>query len=283
MVRGSMIKHLLYLFFIAVVTQSTFAQDKEPKLPSVYKLNYKWEIPAAASFFIFQSYGFSWVNGKPTLTETEISNLDANDIWKFDRWATQQDASKAIQAHETSDYIMYGAVALPLLLAFDSKIRKDWFPLAVLYVETHAVNSGLYFLTAGTIDRIRPFAYNPDVPLTDKMSSGTKISFFSGHTSTTAVSTFFMAKVYSDYHPELGNKKFWLYGAALVPPIVVGYLRIKAMKHFPTDVITGLAVGAAVGILVPHLHKIKKPKSNYSFIPFIGGMNGLKIRYSIQY
>ncbi len=80
---------------------------------------------------------------------------------------------------------------------------------------------------------------------------------------------------------SLGNKKFWLYGAALIPPVTVGYLRIKAMRHFPTDVITGLAVGAAVGILVPHLHKTKKkPKSNYSFIPFVGDMNGLKIRFN---
>lgn len=282
MVRRIMIKHLLYVLFIIVVTQATFSQNKETKPLSVYKVNYKWEAPAAATFFIFQSYGFSWVNGKSTLTETEINNLDANDIWKFDRWATQQDASKTSQAHETSNYIMYGAVALPLFLAFDPKIRKDWLSLSVLYVETHAANSALYFLSAGTIDRIRPFVYSQDMPLNDKMSSGTKASFFSGHTSTTAVSTFFMAKVFSDYHPELGNKKYWLYGAALIPPLVVGYLRIKAMRHFPTDIITGLAVGAAVGILVPHLHKRKKKNSNYSFFPFVGDVTGLKIRYAIK-
>lgn len=280
--RNTLLKHLITFVTLIFVIQSVNAQNKEAKPPSIYKVNYKWEIPAAATFFIFQSYGYSWVNGKPTLTETEINNLDANDIWKFDRWATQQDASKTNQAHETSNYIMYGSVALPIFLALDPKIRKDWLPLSVLYVETHAANSALYFLSAGTIDRIRPFVYNDDMPLNDKMSSGTKISFFSGHTSTTAVSTFFMAKVFSDYHPELGNKKYWLYGAAAIPPLVVGYLRIMAMRHFPTDVITGLAVGAAVGILVPHLHKIKKKNSNYSFIPFAGNVTGLKVRYSIR-
>lgn len=276
-------KGILILILTTFMFQVLRAQKKEPKLPSVYKVNLKWEIPVAASFFIFQSYGFSWVNGKPTLTETEINNLDANDIWKFDRWATEQDASKTNQAHEISNYIMYGSVALPVLLAFDSKIRKDWLPLSVLYVETHAVNSGLYFLSAGSIDRIRPFAYNPDVSLNDKMSSGTKVSFFSGHTSTTAVSTFFMAKVFSDYHRELGNKKFWLFGAALIPPAIVGLYRIKAMRHFPTDVMMGLAMGATVGILVPHLHKIKNKESNFSFIPFTGDVTGLKVKYSIRY
>ena len=91
-----------------------------------------------------------------------------------------------------------------------------------------------------------------------------------------------MAKVYSDYHPELGNKKYWLYGAALIPPLIVGYYRIKAMRHFPTDVITGLAVGAAVGILVPHLHRTKKRTKDFSFIPFVGDYSGMKIKYSIH-
>ena len=90
-----------------------------------------------------------------------------------------------------------------------------------------------------------------------------------------------MAKVFSDYHPELGNKKFWLYGAALIPPVVVGALRVKAMKHFPTDIMAGLTVGAAIGILVPQLHKIKKNK-NLVFMPYTGAVNGLAIRYTLR-
>ena len=75
-----------------------------------------------------------------------------------------------------------------------------------------------------------------------------------------------MAKVYSDYHPELGNKKWLVYGAALVPPTLVGVYRYKALKHFPTDVITGMFVGAAVGILVPQFHKRKKRQIGVSII-----------------
>ena len=45
-------------------------------------------------------------------------------------------------------------------------------------------------------------------------------------------------------------------GAALAPA-TVGFLRVKGGKHFPTDVLTGLVVGAATGYLVPRLHKIK--------------------------
>ena len=273
-------------FFIAILTlcmvQSSYGQKKEPKPPSVYKVNKKVEIPITIGLFIIHSFGFNYINDKPRLTEYEVSQLDVNDIWEFDRIATQQDADFSNQANEISDYILNASVILPALLVIDNKIRKDWFDLLVLYGETHAINTSVYITTAALADRIRPFVYNEEVALNEKMGHGTKISFYSGHVSTTASASFFMAKVYSDYHPEIGNKKFWLFGAALIPPIAVGYYRIKAMKHFPTDVITGIAIGAAAGILVPELHKIKKDKSDFSFIPFSGGMSGLKVRYSIR-
>ena len=40
------------------------------------------------------------------------------------------------------------------------------------------------------------------------------------------------------------------------------------MKHFPTDTMVGLIVGASTGILIPHLHKITK--SRLAIVPFGG-------------
>ena len=162
-------------------------------------------------------------------------------------------------------------------LAFDKNIRKDWLDVLILYGESHASSSGIYVLNNSLINRPRPFNYNPDVPVEEKMANETRNSFFSGHVSTAATASFFTAKVYSDYHPELGNKKYWLFAAAAIPPSFVAYYRYKAMKHFPTDVITGFAVGAACGILIPHLHKNKS--SDISFVPFAGEYKGLKMSY----
>ena len=50
-----------------------------------------------------------------------------------------------------------------------------------------------------------------------------------------------------------------LFAGAAVPPAVVGYYRMKGGKHFRTDVLAGIAVGAATGILIPELHK-RSPK-----------------------
>ena len=37
-----------------------------------------------------------------------------------------------------------------------------------------------------------------------------------------------------------------------------GVLRVRAHKHFPSDVLVGGLAGAAVGILVPELHRSEK-------------------------
>jgi len=49
-----------------------------------------------------------------------------------------------------------------------------------------------------------------------------------------------------------------VWGAAITIPAVMGYFRVAAGKHFPTDVMAGYLVGGAVGFLVPHLHRKKK-------------------------
>ena len=172
---------------------------------------------------------------------------------------------------------MRGSFLLPALLMLDREIRQDWAPVLLLYLQSEAIVGNLFSWGAAVhIDRIRPLVYNPEVSYEDKTFKRNKNSFYSGHTSTSATASFFVAKVYCDYHPELGNKKFYIYGLALIPPVFTGYFRYKGMKHFPTDVLTGLMVGAATGILVPHLHKHRKHE-NLTFVPFTGQYSGISL------
>ncbi|MCP3932235.1 MAG: phosphatase PAP2 family protein [Bacteroidetes bacterium] len=282
MKKITLIQAVLSIIIFVFVAQTIFAQKNKSDILSVYRINRKVEIPVTLGLFASHIYGYNYVKNKPGLDEDELNQLDANDIWKFDRIATEQDAAFRLEAHNSSDYFLNSSVLLPVLLGLDKNIRKDWVDLLVMYGETHAINSSIYLLSSSFIDRNRPLVYHPDVPLEDRTENGTRLSFFSGHVSTTAASTFFMAKVLSDYHPELGNKKYLLYGAALIPPAFVSYYRVKAMKHYPTDVITGAVIGATMGILVPHLHKNKKEKSKFSFVPLMGGVNGFKMCYTIR-
>ena len=142
-----------------------------------------------------------------------------------------------------------------------------------------ATTTGLTFIAKNIANRNRPFLYNPEVPLEDKISSSANRSFFSGHTSHTAAFTFMMAKIFHDYHPnsKQGMKIIiWSFSAAL--PAVTGFLRVKAGKHFPTDVITGYAVGAFTGWLIPHLHKknVMRTKDHEIHLGVVG--NGISFR-----
>lgn len=83
---------------------------------------------------------------------------------------------------------------------------------------------------------------------------------YCGHTATAIASTYFMVKVYCDYHSEIGGRKYILYGIATIPPLIEGYFRVKAMLHFPSDVMVGMVIGAACGVLVPEIHRFQNHK-----------------------
>jgi len=265
-----------YKIIITLTTLLFFFEAQGQLFESdVYKVNPWIDGSITLAAFGMNAWGLNIADQKPPLDSLEIIQLDANDINTFDRSATRQDASYMHQAWHISDIGMRGSILLPALLMLDKEIRQDWAPVILLFLQAEFITGSLWSWGAAIhIDRIRPLVYNPDVEYGEKTFMRNKNSFFSGHTSTSATASFYTAKVYCDYHPELGNKKFIFYGLALIPPAFTGYYRYKGMKHFPTDVLTGMAAGAAVGILVPHLHKKRKNK-NLTWIPVTGSYTGI--------
>ena len=269
-------KRIIISFLLSLTVVILFSQKQDSLKYKVYKINPFIDIPVTAVAAVTNTLGLRLVDKKPILDSITIANLDPHNINRFDRSVTNQDADFALTAQRISDFGMYGSYALPLLLLVDQDIRKDWAELLLLYIETEAIVGNLFSWGAAIhIDRIRPLVYHPDIPYADKTYKRNKNSFYSGHTSSSAAASFFVAKVYCDYHPELGKRKYIVYSIALIPPAFTGLFRIKGMKHFRTDVLTGLAVGAGTGILIPHLHKQKN--ANLAIIPFTGKYNGIAL------
>ncbi|CAN5192820.1 hypothetical protein BH09BAC1_BH09BAC1_27590 [soil metagenome] len=153
-----------------------------------------------------------------------------------------------------SDGFFFGSVAAPSLLLFDKDIRRDK-SFYMMWAEVMLINSSLTMMAKSAADHPRPYVYNSSENDNAKMEGKDPLrSFFSGHTSMTAASTFFMAKVWTDYHPH-SKWRFAVWGAAAATPAVTGYLRVRAGMHFPTDVALGYVVGAATGYLVPLVHQ----------------------------
>lgn len=271
-------KRILFILLLTTMVSSLLTGQKDSLAHKVYHLNNSVDIPITILTSATAFGGFIYVDKKSPLDSLTIIGLNANDINRFDRSATWQDAEFAPVSRSISDVTLAVSSLLPFFLFLDEKIRKDWGDLLLLYLETQAIVGNLYsWGSVAWVDRIRPLVYNEDVPWDEKVDKRTRNSFYSGHTSMATSASFFTAKVYCDYHPELGNRKFLVYSLALIPSLGTAFFRYKGLKHFPSDVLTGMAVGATVGILNPHIHK--KMNSNLVIAPFAGKVNGLALSY----
>ena len=221
---------------------------------SPYKTSYQLDIPLTTLGTTSLVASHLWTQKISGLTEANIANVDAGDIFKLDADVINNWSPKAAK---TSDFAMFGSMALPLALLGGKSIRKNIGTVGLLVYETAVLNSAITNLTKNLFKRNRPFVYNDLASLEKKMEVDSRKSFFSGHTSISASMTFLTAKLFSDFYPDSKYKTLVWVGAAMIPAFT-GYLRVAAGKHFITDVITGYAVGALIGVLVPHFHKKEK-------------------------
>ena len=270
---------LLFTFLSVIVFSQTATgiPGKDTLLPEkLYRMHPKYQLPAAGVAIVLSSLGFKALDENARMTDADVLKLNVNDINAFDRPTALRNPAGFSNAASKGDFMLNLSVASPLILMLDKKIRKDWVDILTLYLATQSVDNILYFTSIASVRRPRPIAYNTALPLAERTGIGMSKSFFSGHVSFSATATFFAAKVYTDYHHIKGLPRLLIYGAAAVPPLLVGYFRIESGRHFKTDVITGFLAGAASGILVPELfrNKIRDKKNQVSLTPYYGQDGG---------
>jgi len=183
------------------------------------------------------------------LTEEEINSLKTEDVNGFDRIAIGP-----FIEDELADALLYGSFLLPVTFLTYDKTREDFGMLSLMYGEVVLLNAGINGLVKGLTTRNRPFVYDDNSPTEEIYKVGARYSFYSGHTSFTASNTFFTARVFSEYLSDnTANVIIW--SAAALIPAVTAFSRVNTHNHFPTDAIVGYIVGAAIGYLIPELHK----------------------------
>ncbi len=276
---NAFLKFQLISVLVLMTTFNVTAQRKAPKdslhdycaictdndhliIKPPYTRTFMKELPFIATSAVTFAAGFL-VQGldyaKP-FSETELINdpPQISDINSIDRssalnWSTT--------AGKASDYVLYTTALLPAIFLSEHHTGRDIKTLLIMYAEVFTFNYGLTEIGKNFAKRPRPYVYNTELPIDQRTNSTSRKSFFSGHTSQTAAACYFFAKVIHDYHPTLGRGyKIGLWTFAASVPAINGYLRVKAGKHFPTDVITGYVIGAASGIIIPQLHRTKKSK-----------------------
>ncbi|MEP7252965.1 MAG: phosphatase PAP2 family protein [Ginsengibacter sp.] len=221
--------------------------------------------------------GYELIKNKNNLTPAELATKTRDKLPFFDRFCAGNYSDKA----NKDSYILFDAAyALPFLAAvIDKNERKKFGQVAVMYIETIAITGSMYTLAAGVVYRSRPFVYGDKAPLDKRLDKGGQRSFYGGHVAATAASTFFIAKVFSDFNP--GSKVTpYLYVASGGLTALMSYMRIQAGYHFFSDCTLSSIIGAATGILIPQFHK-NKNLSDVSLTPeiFSNGASGFGLTY----
>ena len=231
---------------------------------SPYKLSWGKESIIVGTSLISAIIGSGIDYKVKPLTQIEINQLNRNDINSFDRSAANYYSTEVAQI---SNIFLGVCTSSPLLFLTVKEPRSNLGIISVMYLETMMFSVFLPSYGKGGVQRIRPYVYNADAPLDDKLNSEAKRSFFSGHTTIAFSSAVFFLTVYSNYYPN-SKWKPYIWGGSLLAASTVGYMRYRAGAHFPTDIIVGAVVGSAIGYLIPKLHE-NTNKSNLSLISFI--------------
>lgn len=252
-----------------------------------YTKTFRQELPFLLTSGLTFAAGFASVslNKVVPYTPEQLHNAppDPGKINALDRPATKNWSPSIANA---SDYVLFSTALLPALFIAEHHTDRDLKTLLVMYGEVFTLNYGLFQIAKSTANRPRPFVYNTTLDDGIRTGGSSKESFYSGHTAQTAAACYFFAKVITDYHPALRRSvKYGVWIFAATVPAINGYLRVKAGKHFPTDVMAGYVAGALTGVIIPQLHRTKASKDTkeqikMGLIPMNGGMQ-VALSYSL--
>ena len=185
----------------------------------------------------------------------------SNFIW-IDRAAVNQTPSKSAGSLSTLGLGAAVAFAIidPVLTGAREQNVQSGLVDAIMYSETAALTLALTNVIKMAVRRPRPQAYidakaheGDPIPWSNT-STDSALSFFSGHSS--MVAALGGTATYLAFARAKSPLRPWL-TLALASSLTafVSVERVRAGKHFPTDVIAGAFAGAGIGVVVPHLHR----------------------------
>jgi membrane-associated phospholipid phosphatase len=212
--------------------------------PSIYRVSplVDGAVIIGASLAIALPYGFS------ASLITPRCPCDPKEVNSFDRPSigNASDAADVI-SNATAAMAIAGPALLDLL---DLGFRPSFLEDMTVFAEALAVNGALVTLAKYITQRPLPRVYAQQAPDLINGPGGYR-SFYSGHAATTFAALSVAAMSWNLRH----GQSLWPWAIALVLGASVAVERVLAGYHFPTDVLVGAAMGTAVGITVPWLHR----------------------------
>ena len=200
-----------------------------------------------------------WVLDEPSVGPQSFDRTWAGS--SFDESATRY-SSEAWRAW--TDRMLVGIWASALATAVLPASQGDgerWWRLVSL-AEAGLLTLGTTQILKLAVGRHRPYTYNASLSderiayLVGTDSADARASFPSGHASLAFAGATFSASMLTTTQdwPTYGDAAIWALTMAAATSVAIG--RVRAGKHFSTDVIVGAVLGTALGLLAPACHEI---------------------------
>ncbi|MDF3065428.1 MAG: phosphoesterase PA-phosphatase related protein [Polyangiaceae bacterium] len=253
--------------------------DPQPALPPPPgRLTFDVDpIADGAIIAVALSFGFvvDALAGTGELRPQQIaSNFERSQLLAIDRGALSLTPNDAAASRANLGlFLGVGfAVADPILSGIREKSVQTGLADAFMYAESMSLTFALTDIVKVAVRRPRPVAYaeaeeNRDDPSYSNRDTDSSLSFFSLHASMTA--SIGATASYLAFTRSPHTVRPWVTLAlATALSTFVSVERVRAGKHFPTDVIAGSVAGAGVGIVVPHLHRTDDIKQRRVWVGF---------------
>lgn len=240
--------------------KSTGAWKEAAEKP--YRLSWKTDGVILGTALGTRLISGSMDDSRTPLTLEQAESFTHRNVNWFDRSATYK-FNKNLRP--LSDQLGSFAILAPLSLLADKGVRRDILTVSMMFLEVRELSVHLPAIAKSGITRYRPYVYNPNVSYEEKIEQDPGKSFFSNQSTAVFASAVFIAKVYSDYHPD-SKAKPWIWAASLVSASAISIVRYETGIHYTSDILVGAAVGSAIGYFIPKLHAINR-KGNVKLTP----------------
>ncbi len=193
----------------------------------------------------------------------QLIPLRHRDLWKVELTSFDEGVrlNYSPRAAALSDALFGLSIAAPALYLMGTSIDDADGDKLMIYGQTLAVNTLLVGVIKRLVQRPRPYLYSKDpaaVRYAKEQGEDAFLSFYSGHAALT-----FGAAVTGAYLVGASgaspSARALAWGGGMMLASTTANLRVRAGKHFYSDVIIGGLVGISVGYIVPALHADDAP------------------------
>jgi membrane-associated phospholipid phosphatase len=185
-------------------------------------------------------------------------------LWEHELFGEADDAVHASfspRAAQISDGLLAASLAAPLAYLTGGNIEDADGDRLLLYGEALAVNLAVFEGFKHLVQRPRPYLYStsPEVArYAADQGDDAYQSFYSAHAATAFCAATAGAYLAAASSPNTGVRAA-VWAAGFAAATAAANLRVRAGKHFYSDVVIGGAVGVAIGYVVPALHADSAP------------------------